>query len=401
MLAALLVLSLAGPPVPELASETTQPPPPQMVEPPRPQRRVHRCLPGVEPCVRPTSIRLMLGGIAGLTVATSMTLSLVLGDRSRIGDPVLPLGAGGLVALSAAAIGGVAALLRGDGPTLPDRITPATIGLTLGFTGTSIRDERAPLTMLASFAPTFALPNKLGRIRVLGNVGGKLGEQLERDVRPQTSERDGSFATAMTVRALRFDVGLDVAMRLPYPLVRRHPAGLGQVELRYKPNFWYWSDSLLLGEAERVSQRVMLTPLNFGVRWHLSPRQRFTVYLGPRWDMYGYGEPGRLAPGKPVLGPIYSESWFDLDVPISSAGRRAGVVGQLTLGYVHARTLGNGLDFGPVVGFFGQVRTQFALRVRPRGSAVAYQFEAGAQIGASVAPYLRVGVVLPDIGGRK
>ena len=341
----------------------------------------------------------MLGGLGALTFGTSIALALGVGDRWRIGDPALPMAAGGLVAMSAAAIGGAVAALGGDGPTLRDRITPATVALTVAFVGTSVRGERSPPIMLASFAPTYQLPNSRGRIRLLGNVGGRLGEQVGRDVRPQTSERDNSFAPALAVRTVRFDVGLDVAVRLPYPLTRR-PAGLGQLELRYKPNFWYFSDALVLGESERVSQRVMLTPLNVGFRWHISPRQRFTFYLGPRWDMHGYGEPGKLAPGKPVLGPIYSESWFDLDVPIAPAAKRAGVVGQFTLGYIHARTLGNGLDFGPVVGFFGQVRTQFALRVRPRGSVVAYQFELGAQIGAGVTPYLRVGVVLPDIGGR-
>jgi hypothetical protein len=346
---------------------------------------------------------MLIGGLGGLTTATSLSLALLVGDRWRIGDPAMPLAAAGIVAMSAAMVGGIAALLGGDGPTLPDRITPATVALTLGFVGTSVTDERAPASLIANFAPTYQLPKDRGRIRLLGNVGGRLGGQLERDPRPQTSERDGSFATALEARSLRFDVGLDVAVRLPYPLLRRS-AALGQLELRYKPNVWYFSDTLLLGESERVSQRVMLTPLNFGFRWHLSPRQRFTFYMGPRWDMLGYGEPGKLGRGKPVLGPLYSESWYDLDIPMMPGkpeARRAGVVGQLTLGYTHARTLGNGLDFGPVVGFFGQVRTQFALRVRPIGSVVAYQFELGAHIGTAVMPYLRFGVVLPDIGGSR
>jgi hypothetical protein len=414
MLAVLLVLSVVGPPEPDVASEPApiaeheprpaqiEPPPPELVEP-RPPRRIHRCLAGVEPCVRTTSTRMLLGGLGGLTTATSLSLALLVGDRWRIGDPAMPLAAAGIVAMSAAMVGGIAAVFGGDGPTLPDRITPATVALTLGLFGTSVTDERAPPSLVANFAPTYQLPNDRGRIRLLGNVGGRLGAQLERDPRPQTSEPGGGFTSALESRSLRFDVGLDVAVRLPYPLLRRS-ARLGQLELRYKPNFWYFSDALLLGESERISQRVILTPLNFGFRWHLSPRQRFTFYMGPRWDLLDYGEPGKLASGKPVLGPLFSESWYDIDIPMTrgkpEAGR-AGVVGQLTLGYVHARTIGNGLDFGPVVGFFGQVRTQFALRVRPRGSAVAYQLELGAQIGTAVMPYLRVGVVLPDIGGSR
>jgi hypothetical protein len=405
MLAVLLVLSFAGPPEPEPASGP-EPPPPELIdvsEPPSPPRkRVRRCLPGVDPCVYTTSTRMVLGGLGGLATSSSMSLALLVGDRWRIGDPALPLAAAGIVAMGAAMLGGVAAMFGGDGPTLPDRITPATVALTVGFFGTTVSDERAPPSLTVNIAPTYQFPNDRGRLRLLGSIGGRLGAQLERDPRPQTTDPDGSFTRALELRAMRFDLGLDLAVRLPYPLIRRS-AFLGQLELRYKPMFWSATDTLMLGDVERINQRVMLTPLNLGVRWHLLPRQRFTFYMGPRWDLNGYGEPGSVALGKPVLGPIYSESWFDLDIPISSPARerRASTVGQLTLGYVHARLFGNGLDFGPVVGFFGQVRTSFTLRVRPRGSVVAYQFELGAQIGTGVNPYLRVGVALPDIGGQQ
>lgn len=410
MLAALLVLSLAGPPEPEFASGSEPPPPPpppELIEaseppPPPPRKRVRRCLPGVDPCVYTTSTRMLIGGLGGLTTASSMSLALLVGDRWRIGDPALPLAAAGIIAMGAAMLGGVAASFGGDGPALPDRITPATVALTGGFLGTTVSDEQAPPSLTVSIAPTYQFPNDRGRLRLLGSIGGRLGAQLERDPRPQTTEPDGGFSRALELRSMRFDLGLDLAVRLPYPLIRR-AAFLGQLELRWKPMFWSATDTLLLGDVERINQRVMLTPLNLGFRWHLSPRQRFTFYMGPRWDLNGYGEPGSLELGKPVLGPIYSESWFDLDIPISSParGRRASTVGQLTLGYVHARLFGNGLDFGPVVGFFGQVRTSFTLRVRPRGSVVAYQFELGAHIGTEINPYLRVGVALPDIGGQQ
>lgn len=404
MLAVLLVLSLAGPLAPELSEpdpprpELIDPPPPELIDPP--PRQVRRCLPEVEPCVYTTSTRLLIGGLGGLVTGSSLSLALLVGDRWRMGDPAVPLAAAGMIAMSAAAIGGTAAIFGGDGPELPDRITPATVALTLGYFGTTVSDERAPPSLTLNIAPTYQFPHDRGRLRLLGSVGGRLGAQLERDPRPQTTEPDGSFTPALELRTVRFDIGLDLAVRLPYPLIRRS-ACLGQLELRLKPMFWYASDTLMLGDAERINQRVMLTPLNFGFRWHLSPRQRFTFYMGPRWDLDSYGEPGLLALGKPKLGPIYSESWFDLDIPISSPARarRASTVGQLTLGYVHARMFGNGLDFGPVVGFFGQARTSFTLRVRPRGSVVAYQFELGAQIGSRVNPYLRIGVSLPDIRG--
>lgn len=345
--------------------------------------------------------RLTLFGLSAVTTGVSLGLVLSGSDRNRIGDPALPLTGAGLIGMTAAALGGTVALLGGDGPAIPDRITPPTIALGLGLGGSDISDEQLPSTLMASFAPTLRFPDGLGRLRVIGSVGGRLGSTLDRDPRPQTTQDDGSFAPITSDRRQRFDVGLDLAIALPYPLGNRRPPLLGQFELRYLPRFFYARDALTLGEVERVSQRVMLTPLNLGFRWHLSPRQRFTFYLGPRWDMIGYGAPGQVAAGKPVLGPMYSESWFDLDLWFGRPRPRVASVGQLTLGYVHSRFNGNGLDFGTVVGFFGQVVAQLAVRMRPTGSPVAYQLELGARFGGGLNPYVRIGVVLPDIGVKR
>ena len=100
---------------------------------------------------------------------------------------------------------------------------------------------------------------------------------------------------------------------------------------------------------------------------------------------------------------MYGESWFDLDVPLHEAGRsrRATAVGQLTLGYVHSRFGVEGINLGSVVGFLGHVVAQFAVRVRPRDSRVAYQLEIGARAGQAISPYVRFGIVLPDIGANR
>jgi hypothetical protein len=160
---------------------------------------------------------------------------------------------------------------------------------------------------------------------------------------------------------------------------------------------------------ERVVERTMFLPLNVGIRWILSQRQRFTLYVGPRFDFIAYSEPGssKMRRGGTQLGPIYGEAWYDIDVPFTLRPRRDGkprraiVNGQLTGGYVHSRFDGHGINFGPVIGFLGPVVLRWTTRVRPAGWPVALQGQVGATLGNGYALSARVGVVLPNLGGRR
>ena len=49
------------------------------------------------------------------------------------------------------------------------------------------------------------------------------------------------------------------------------------------------------------------------------------------------------------------------------------------------------------LGFLGQIVSQLAIRVRPLKSPVAYQIDIGASFGGGLNPYLRFGVVLPNL----
>src|SRR5262249_50823681 len=160
---------------------------------------------------------------------------------------------------------------------------------------------------------------------------------------------------------------------LPYPVLRRGSAHLGAAELRFRPEFQYRRDWLRYGDAEmHIVERTMLLPLNVGVRWHLGPRQRFTFYMGPRFDIVSYSAPGgrSLARGKPEIGPLYAEAWYDIDIPLTSRPRRdhkmrkVTVNSQLTVGYIHSRFDGRGFNFGPVIGFLGPIVAEYAIRVR-------------------------------------
>ncbi len=363
------------------------------------QPRSFGCLPGPRPCYRTTAARLALFAGSVIVTSTSLALYFTLSDRSRIGDPALQLAGAGIVALTGVIVGGAVALLSGDGPTLPDRITPATLAVSFWPGGTRVRGEAIPVGLTASFAPTLTFPNQLGRLRLLGSFGGDLGNHVAADPRPPLAADSDAFPVAMVSRGWSFQLGLDLALRRPYPLLRQQ-GWRGQLEFRYKPLVWFARDQLLLGDQPRVSERIAMMPLNFGLRWHISPRQRFTTYLGPRWDFVGYGTRGAVGHARPDIGPFYSESWFDIDIPMSkpATAERARVVGQLTVGYVHSRFEGHGFDNGAVVGFLGYMVGQFSIRVRPLGSTIAYQFELGSRFGQGVHPYFRFGIVLPSIG---
>jgi hypothetical protein len=149
-------------------------------------------------------------------------------------------------------------------------------------------------------------------------------------------------------------------------------------------------------------------PLLVGARWHVSPRQRFTVYFGPRFDIVSYSElDGRkLSRGKPNVAPLYGEAWYDIDIPLSEhprrdgAQRKAKTTGMLTLGYVHSRFGGRGFNFGPVIGFLGPIHAEWTIRVRPRGAKTAAQIGAGVIVGNGLAITGTIGAVLPDLRTR-
>lgn len=345
------------------------------------------------------------GGAAGLL--------FLLGDRLDGGDPAIFMVGAGVLAGVAALTGTVAGRLGADKPGDPDRVRPSTIGLEYAYPGASNLDESKGHGMALTFAPTYRFSGDDGRLRLIGHVGGLLNREIDVDPRPQFDEaiegQDGTSPRVVTERELSVGLGLDLAVLLPYPLSRRS-AYLGPVELRYKPEVQIRREVFdPRGHPDRVLERTMLLPLTAGVRWHLSWRQRFTVYLGPRFDFLAYAEPGddTLERGGAEVGPLYGEAWYDLDVPftlrprLDGGPRRAAVNGMFSVGYVHSRFDGYGFNFGRVVGFLGPVHLAWWTRVRPRGWPVALQGGVRTVIGNGYALVFHGGVVLPDITRRR
>ncbi|MEX1367455.1 MAG: hypothetical protein AB1Z98_30285, partial [Nannocystaceae bacterium] len=316
----------------------------------------------------------------------------------------------------------VAGRLGADGPTLSDRLRPPTASLRYGYTGTAVLDEARPHSMSLRVAPNLFFPHDQGRLRLFGHVGGWLNPAREVDPRPQFTEvlpgQQGTAPRVLRQRQLSLGLGLDLAVALPYPLLRRS-ARLGPAELRYRPEVQIRRDRFDPSTPnDRRLGRTMLLPLTVGARWVLSPRQRFTVYFGPRFDLVAFSDPSsgsgsgsgsgsnRMRRGQAQVGPLYGEAWYDIDVPLTPRARRDGrsrrldATGQLTVGYIHSRFDGQGFNFGPVIGFLGPIHVGWATRLRPAGAPVAAQLGAFARLGSGTSVGLELGLVAPDLHSR-
>ncbi len=352
-------------------------------------------------------------GIGAAAGGVAAAMLFVLGDRNNAGDPATFFVGGGAIAGAGALLGALVGRLGGDGPRDPDRIRPSTVGLDYAFDRPAALDETHPQVMRLTIAPNYFFPDGGGRLRVFGHVGGTLWQERQVDPRPQfQAPIEGQSGTAPVVlreRRLSIGVGADLAVNLPYPVLRRS-AFLGRSELRFKPEFQIRRETIDPGlPSERIVERTMMLPLTVGARWALSERQRFTVYFGPRFDRVAFSEPGHdgLRRGGTQLGPLYGEAWYDVDLPMTmrprrdGVPRRAGVNSQLSLGYVHSRFDGRGFNFGAVIGFLGPVHLRWATRVRPKGWPVAIQGGLGATWGNGFTIAANAGVVLPDLGARR
>lgn len=362
--------------------------------------------------MRPGPARVLLLSLGALAGATATAILFALGDRHTKGDFGTVLVGTGAIAGGGAVLGMLAGRALKDGPTLGDRIRRETLGLELRGQTNPVVDERRPPLMALRFGPSLWLDGGRSRIRLLGDIGGWLGSMKQTDPRPQQDVAATSGTTrAVSLQQRRFAMNLAVELStaMPYPAARRS-AFLGRAELRWKPEVQYRREWVTYGDSgTRIAERTMLLPLTIGARWHVSQRQRFTFYVGPRFDVISYSDlrGKELSRGRPVLGPLYAEAWYDIDVGFGERPRRDGktrrahVTGMLSVGYVHSRFDSRGLNFGPVIGFLGPVHVQWWTRVRPRGAKTAFQGGLGAIIGNGVGITATAGVVLPDIRARR
>ncbi|HGG56447.1 MAG TPA: hypothetical protein ENK31_01490 [Nannocystis exedens] len=365
-------------------------------------RAWRHCVPGLQTCTRPRPARWLLGAL-GLTVAGAGTAYLlIVGDSLRAGDPGGLLAGGGLAAFGGALLGGAIGLMGTDRRGDWDRVRPATFALDYASGGPPRWGERHPGELNLRFAPNYFFPDGGGRLRLFGHVGGLLGRESEVDPRPQFDEEQladeaGTQPLAIEEKKLSLGIGADLAVTLPYPVLRRS-AHLGAAEIRWRPEVEIRRHRY----GDRLIERTMLLPLTIGLRWYLSPRQRFTFYVGPRLDFSAQAIDGSLDRGSPNIGSLYGEVWYDIDVPLRiKAGASSRINGMFTFGYKHSRFDGAGINFAAAYGYFGSAYAGWLMRIRPRTSPVAVQLGLGAWIGSGLSAVFSAGAVLPDLGGRR
>ncbi len=360
-----------------------------------------RCAKGATPCVRPHAGRMVLAAVGLLGASAGLAGLLLLGERAGARDPAGWMVGAGSVAVSGAIVGAIFGLSTGDAPGDPDRVRPGLVGLRSTFDAARVRGERHPPVLVGTTAPTWYFADGGGRMRFLLAVGGLAGSRTERDPRPQAT----GDAPALREDRLVVNAAVDLAVGLPYPVMApRRSSFLGRAELRVRPEVQIRRHRYRSAGADRVVERTMFLPLTVGMRWHLSLRQRFTFYLGPRFDFVrswtiGGGSDEAVELGGGAIGPLYGEAWYDIDVPFSllahRRGRRVHVVGLLSVGYVHSRFDGRSFNISGAIGFTGPVVASWTLRLRDTRSRWGAQIAAGAWIGSGVAPFVSIELLSP------
>ncbi len=358
------------------------------------------CVPGLTPCAHPGLARGLLLA-AGAASAGGGGLGWLGGHSLGAGDPYSQALGIGAVAGIGAGIGALFSALtpRAETP-VADRPGRPLLRLRLTPGGAAVLGESAPWGLGLSLDPTIALGDVL---RVQPHVGfsTSLGAVEQIDPRPQTAG-GGAFPAVDRQHAWRLSTAAEVAIRLPYPaLGLRKPLGTGRVEIRLRPGVELRHRVHHQGApSEQAQDHVALHPMLFGLRWHVSPRQRFTAFVGPRIDWSGVSAPGSssVVLGGAGAGTFYAEAWYQIDVPMTPlGGTGAAVSGRLNVGYVHSMLDGVTLDVGPMRGFLGPVNVSFDLRVRRRGAPVAVQLTGGLWLSSGGGPYLEIGLVAPDV----
>lgn len=398
---ALVPPALADPP--DRADPTGPPDLPELLSPTDPAldcvwtRRIGA--PEDSPCMHSGTSRAALLGIGAVTAGAGTLWFLSGGDSYRSGDPAGQAIGIGLVAAGGAVLGGVSRALsqRQADARVPDRPARATVRLTLGLGGSPVTDEAVPAAVGVTLDPTFRLSDRIQIQPHLGIHPG-LGTAVDVDPRPQHTApidgQDGAFPIARRLRSTRASVGAELAWRTRAPRPEARP----RLEVRWRPTLEIRHRTLQPGtpDVQRL-QHLALMPANLGLRWHVTPRQRFTWFLGPRIDWIGFSAPGDTAlvgPGRPVMGPIYGEAFYQIDMPISRGAGPWNVTGRFNLGYLHTNLDGQSLDLGAIIGFFGPVDVSYDVRFRRGGAAQAWQLTLGQRLGHGGGTTLALGAVL-------
>ena len=358
------------------------------------------CAEGHEPCVKPHPARVALMGAGFGTLALGAFMTYIVGDRAYTGDPNYLLVGGGLATLLGAAVGQLFSI-NGREFAVDGAVRPPVLAFGMTPGGWAVDGETVPPIPMVRLSPALQLDRAGSTPRLDTMFGVQAGPEQ------RTTSFLGEERT-LGSHQMRFDVGPELSVALPYPLTQAESAPLtGGIELRYGPKVRirrYASDNL--DETRDVTERMTLLPLNFGFRWHLSPRQRFELLVGPRWDFQTLSRDGdELLPlGDGQANNFYGEIWYRIDIPLSRADRGPlQVTGELAIGYEQWKGDDQALDFGSVVGYLGPIHADWTIHLRKPGHPVAAHIRAGAILANGGGAWFEVGfsrAPLPVKGGE-
>jgi len=356
------------------------------------------CVPGEAECVHPGLARVLLGSAGGAMLAVGATTFLVTGDSLDAGDPQAAIMGTGLVAVGGAALGAVAEVLTAGPPTrVADRPRRPLVRLSVSPGGTYTLGEASPWGLGVQVDPDLGLGRQVNLQPHLG-FSTDLGASQYVDPSTEVVEagQDTTFPVALRSRHLMASAGAELSVRIPYPLPVRRPLYTGAMELRYKPMWELRRRTLHPDESNtQIVEHMALYPANLGIRWYVSPRQRYTVYLGPRVDWISFSDPGstELRRGGASLGRFYGEAWWQLDLPLVTHVGKTTATGRFNLGYIHSQLDNQRFDVGAVVGYFGPVELAFDLLLRRSGAPLGVQLTAGYVVATGGGAFFEVGLV--------
>ncbi len=327
--------------------------------------QAHESEPGLKPYVVPPTEaaqlrkRLRWAGIAGM--ASAGLWYFAAGDSLGAGDPATLLAGAGLVATTGALIGGSYAVLDPREPAMGWEASGPPLRLTLSPGGSTTIGENVPYGGSLELAPRFILGPELQLI-AQGTLRGDFGDRVDVDPRPQSD-----FAPALS----RWGWGADVN-----PELRWYREGM---DFRLRPTLLtrYTATTFADGSTRQLERQAWM-PLTLGVRFYVSGRQRFGLYLGPRWDSLRWSDGGQWQEREVDFGPIYGQAFYSINRPHMRLP--GGLVGasRLRISYEHSNFDGQAFDFGAVVGFFGPVTAQYDMQLRRPG------WDNGVQVGLGV-----------------
>lgn len=327
--------------------------------------------------------RAWLAGGSAAGFAAGAAWLFIAGDSLGAGDPAALLIGAGSVAVGGAGLGAAAAALSDTEAPAGPRLRPPLGALGIAGGPTLYEGEARPLTGSLAATPRA----RAGRfdLSLRADASRTLGTNADRDWRP------GGF-TGLALQSSTTALDLRPEIRM-YPGDGPGSGGWGQLELALRPSVWLRAEQLTYATGEeRALRRTAWLPATAGFRWHLSGRQRFELYIGPRFDQLAWtGDEAGAVP--PTLGPLYFDTAYDLHVPHPAELLGHDALHRFEVGYEHSNFDGTGFNTGAAIGFAGPYRASWDVRLTRPERSWALQLGLATEIGEHGETRLTVGLV--------